>query len=47
MKNRTKKAVSKAMRKKAEEALTDLQYCPYGMFRPVKGLKTDSKEVDG
>ena len=42
-----KKAVSKAMRKKAEEALTELQNGPYGMFRLVKRLKTDSKEVEG
>ena len=41
------KAVSKAMREKAEEVLTDLQNCSNGMFRPVKGLKTDSKEVEG
>ena len=47
MKNKTNKAVSKEMREKAEEALTELQYCPYGMFRLVKGLKTDSKEVEG
>ena len=32
------------MREKAEEALTELQYCPNEMFRLVKGLKTDSKE---
>ena len=44
MKNKT---VSKAMREKAEEALTELQYCPYGMLRLVKGQKTDSKEVEG
>ena len=35
------------MREKAEEALTELQDCPNGMFRLVKGLKTDSKEVEG
>ena len=29
------KAVSKAMREKVEEALTELQNCPNGMFRPV------------
>ena len=34
------------MREKAEEALTDLQNCLYWMFRLVKGLKTDSKEVE-
>ena len=37
----------KAMREKVEEALTELQNCPYGMFRIVKGLKTDSKDVEG
>ena len=41
------KAVSKAMRGKVEEALTELQNCPNGMFQIVKGLKTDSKEVEG
>ena len=35
------------MKVKAEEALTELQDYPYGMFRLVKGLKTDSKEVEG
>ena len=41
-----KKAVSKAMRDKAKEAFTELKDCPNGMLRPVKGLKTDSKEVE-
>ena len=41
------KAVSKTMREKAEEALTESNNCPNGMFRLAKGLKTDSKEVDG
>ena len=39
------KAVSKAMRQKAEEALSELQNCPNWMFRLVKGQKTYSKEV--
>ena len=47
MKNRANKAVSKAMREKAEEALTELKNCPNGMLRLVKGLKTDGKEVEG
>ena len=47
MKNKASKAVSKAMREKAEEALTAIHNCPNGMFRLVKGLKTDSKEVEG
>ena len=46
MKNNTKKIVSKAMRKKAEEELTALKNCPNGMLRLVKGLKIDSKEVE-
>ena len=36
MKNKAKKAVSKAMREKAEEALTELQYWLYGVFRLVR-----------
>ena len=31
LKNKAKKAVSKAMREKAEEAFTELQNCPFGM----------------
>ena len=27
--------------------LTELNKCPNAMFRPVKGLNTDSKEVKG
>ena len=46
MKNKAKKVVSKAMRGKAEQALTDLKNCPNGMFRLVRGLKTDSTEVE-
>ena len=42
---KAKKADSKA-REKAEEALTELQNCPYGMVRLVNGLKTNSKEVE-
>ena len=40
------KAVSKAMREKAGEALTELQNFPNGMSR-LKGLKTYSNEVEG
>ena len=47
MKNRAKKSVSKAMREKAEEVLTELTNCSNVMFGLVKGLKTDSKEVEG
>ena len=32
-KNKANKAVSQAMRGKAEEALTELKNCPNGMFR--------------
>ena len=46
MRNKAKKAVSNAMRKEAEEALTELQNWPKGMHRLEKGLKTDSKEVE-
>ena len=47
MKNKANKAVSKAMREKAEEALTELQNCPNWMPRLAKVLKTNSKEVEG
>ena len=47
MKNKADKAVSIAMREKAEEALTELLNCPNWIFRLVKGLKTDSKEIKG
>ena len=47
IKNNVDKAVSKAMREKAEETLTELQNFQYWMFMLVKRLKTDSKEVDG
>ena len=35
------------MREKAAEAITELKNCPNWMFRLVKGLKPDSKEVGG
>ena len=41
MKNKAKKAVSKAMREMADKT------CSYGMFRLVKTLKTDSKVDEG
>ena len=41
MKNKAKKAASKVMREKAEDALTELKNCPNGMRRLVKGLKTE------
>ena len=44
--NESRKAVLKAMREKAEEVFTELKNCPIWMFRLVKELKTDGKEVD-
>ena len=32
MTNKAKKAVSEALREKAEDGLTDLKNCPNGMF---------------
>ena len=46
-KNEVKKAVSKAMREKAEVVLTELNNCQKGILTLVKVLKTDSKEVEG
>ena len=46
LKNKPTKAVPKAMKEKVEEGLTELQNFPYGMLRLVKGLKTDSSEVE-
>ena len=43
MKNKAKKAISKAMRDNTEEALTELQNWPYGMFMLVKGQTTGRK----
>ena len=47
MKNKAKKAASKAVKWMDEEALTELKNCPIRMFRLVRLLKTDSKEVGG
>ena len=47
MRNKVKKAVCEEMRDKADEALTELQNYPNGMFRLVRGLMTDSNEVEG
>ena len=35
------------MREKAEEAHAEYRNFQNGMIRPVTGLKTDSKEVEG
>ena len=47
MKNKAKKAVSKAIGEKAEKALTKLLNCQYEISSLVKGLETNSKEVGG
>ena len=46
MKNKAKTAVSKAMREKAEDPLTEIQNFQNGMLRIVNRLKTD-KEIEG
>ena len=43
MRNKANKAVSTAIREKADKALTELQNSLNGMFRVVRGLKTDNK----
>ena len=47
MEKKAKKAVSIAIREKAEEALTILKIYQNRMFRLVRGLMADSKEVEG
>ena len=47
MKNTEEKAVSKAMREKAEEMLTELKNCKNGMIRLVRESKIDSNGVEG
>ena len=47
MTNEARKAVSKAMREKCEEVLSELKKCPNEMFRLVNVLRTDIKEVEG
>ena len=46
LRNKAKKAVSKAMIEKTEDVLTELKNCQNGMFQVGKGLKIDSKEVE-
>ena len=43
--NKAKKVISKAMREKCEEVLTELTNCLNGMFILAKEIKIDSKEV--
>ena len=47
MEDKAQRAASKAIREKAEEALTKLKNYPNWMFRLVRGLMTDCKEVEG
>ena len=44
--DRAKKAVSKAMREKVVEVLTELKNCHNWMFRLINGLMIDSKQDD-
>ena len=45
--NKVNKAVSKALREWLKRRLLNYKNCPNGMVRLVKGLKTDSKVVEG
>ena len=47
MRIKASKAVSKTLKEKAERVFTELKNCPNGMCRLVKGLKTDSKDIEG
>ena len=47
MKNKARKAVSKAMRERRWKRHLLIKKCQYGMLRLVRGLKTASKEVEG
>ena len=47
MKNKANKTVSKTMIEKAEVAFTEMKNCHNGMSTQVKGLKIDSKKVEG
>ena len=46
LKNKAKKAVSKAMTEKTEKVLSELLNGPSEVFRLVCGLNTDSKEAE-
>ena len=46
-KKKAKNVVSKSIREKAEEALSELQDSPNGMFCHVKILRINSKGVEG
>ena len=47
MKNRAKKAVAKAMRKEAEQELCKLSENPNEVFKFVKSMKKDGRDVEG
>ena len=47
MRNKARKAVSKAMTENSVEGLPDMNICPNTAFTIVRGLKMDSKDVVG
>ena len=47
MKNQTKKVVARAMRRETEKQLKGLEEKPNGVFKLVKCMKKDGKDVDG
>ena len=47
MKNRTKKIVAKAMKEAVERELRELSDHPNKVFRLVKSMKKDEKDVEG
>ena len=46
MKNQTKKVVARAMRRETEKQLKGLEEKPNGVFKLVKCMKKDGKDVD-
>ena len=47
MKNRAKKVVTKAMKEAAEQELRELSEHPNKVFKLVKSMKKDGKDVEG
>ena len=47
MRSNAQKAVLKSKRDNYEQALAECKNCPNTMFRLTKGLKNDSKVVEG
>ena len=47
MKNRAKKVVTKAMKEAAERELRELSEHPNKVFKLVKSIKKDGKDVEG